>query len=209
MPVLLRHLRRIFRLYGIRPFALPSIAFLVVAVLFDQHAGDFSTHREEAERLGKQVERMREKIARQKDFERVIGEGRPAYTRMSGRAVTAAGAAAAQADLQERVRAMLQGLMAEEIAVVPVATAASPKSDIVAIEASFAGVPQQLVRLQKKLEEAPQALRISEIDIQRDIRHPDAGAPERIRAKVRVVAWYVANETNGDAGKAADSRGRR
>lgn len=209
MTVLMRHLRRIYRLYGIRPFALPSIALLAVAVMFDRHVGDFSTHREEAERLGHQVERMREKIARQKDFERVIEEGRPAYARMSGRIVAAAGVAAAQGELQERVRTLLQGLMAEEIALVPVTTAVSPKSGIVAVEASFTGVPQQLVRLQKRLEEAPQALRITEIDIQRDIPRPDAGTPERIRAKVRIAAWFVTNELNGDAGKSTESRGRR
>jgi Skp family chaperone for outer membrane proteins len=202
----LRHLRRIYRLYGIRPFALPSIALLAVAVLFDRHAGDYSTQREEAERLGKQVERMREKVARQKEFERVIDEGRPAYARMSGRVVSAADVAAAQGELQERVRSLLLGLVAEDVAVVPVTTAVSPKSGAIAVDASFAGVPQQLVRLQQKLEQAPQALRITEIDIQRRV---DADAPERIRAKVRVAAWFVSNELNGNAGKPADSRGRR
>lgn len=206
MAAVLRHLRRIYRLYGIRPFALPSVALLAVAVLIDRHADDFSTQREEAERLGKQIERMRDKVARQKEFERIIDEGRPAYARMSGRVVSAAGVTAAQSDLQARVRALLHELMAEDVVVVPVTTAVSPKSGTIAVDASFAGVPQQLVRLQQKLEAAPQAMRITEIDIQRRV---DAGAPERIRAKVRVAAWFVTNDLNGDAGKSADSRGRR
>jgi len=206
MAVLLRHLRRIYRLYGIRPFALPSIALLAVAVLLDRHAGDFSTQREEAERLGQQVERMREKIARQKEFERVIDEGRSDYARMSARVVSAASAAAAQRHLQENVRRLLQDLMAEGVAVQPVTTAVSPKSGMIAVDASFSGVPQQLVRLQKKLEEAPQTMRMTDIDVQ---RLADAGAPERIRTQVRIVAWFAHNQLSGDAVKPAESRGRR
>ena len=206
MAALLRHWRRVYRLYGIRPFALPSIALLVVAVVFDSYVGEFSERREEKERLARQVERMRDKIARQKDFERVIEEGRPAYARMSERVFATSDVGAAQAELQERVRSILQELMVEELVLVPASAETSPRSGVVAVEATFSGVPQQIVRLQKKLEEAPKALRIADIDIR---RLPEAGTPERVRTKLRIAAWFVHNELNGDAGKRAEPRGRR
>ena len=207
MAALLRHLRRIHRLCGLQPFALPSIALLLVAVLFDQYAGDFFSRREDVDGLARQVERMRDKVAQQGRFEQIVSDGRPTYTRMSGRVFSASGPEQARADLQAQLQTFLQDLPAEDVSVVPAGQDAPGKSGMVAVEATFAGVPQQLVRLQRKLDEAPQTLRIAGIEVKRV--SGEGSVAERIRVKIRVEAWFVRSEPNNGPGKRADTRDRR
>lgn len=201
----LRTYRRIYRLYGIRPFAIPLIVLLSLAVLFDRFAGDYGTRSDEAEKATKQLAAMKAKTAQQARFDQIIAEGRPAFQRDAARAFSAADSRQAAAALQAQVQKVLAEIAADGVSVKPVGAEVRGEVGTIAVEAAFSGVTQQLVRLPQKLAAQPQLMRLVDVTV---VAGPEgAPAPDRIEVKARVEGWFLRSpDPKPGVGKRADAR---
>lgn len=202
----MRHYRRIHRLYGIRPFAIPCIVLLALAVLFDQFAGDYGTRAEEAEKAARQLATMRAKVAQQQRFDQIIAEGKPGFPRDAARAFSAADSRAAASAMQAQVQQLLASMNADSVVVAPAGPEVRGEAGLIAVDVAFGGVPQQLVRFPQQLAAQPRLMRLVEAAI---VTGP-AGAPvpDRIEVKGRVEGWFLRTpaDTKPGVGKRADAR---
>lgn len=201
----MRNYRRIYRLYGIRPFAIPLTVLLALAVLFDQFAGDYGSRRDDAEKVTRQLAAMKAKTTQQVRFDQIIAEGKPAFQRDVARVFSAVDSGQAAAALQAQVQKVLAELNADGVSVKPVGPEIRGEAGLIAVEAGFVGVPQQFVRLPQKLAAQPQLLRLVDVAV---VAGPEgAPAPDRIEVKARIEAWFLRiPDPKPGVGKRADAR---
>lgn len=192
-----RDLKRIYQRYGIRPFAVPLVAVLGLAVLFDQYAADYSEHLDEATRVSQAQALVTTRLERRRHVEQLQVERKAAFEQAAGRVFVAGDAPQALGELQSRVKSLLERLYAREVSVVPSGALPEQSAGVIEVEARFNGVPQQLPRLQQQLAAEDKMLKL--VGIALDVA-PEGPVGDHLLVRLRIAAWYTQQDLRPGVG---------
>lgn len=199
--------RRAYRQLGIRPFALPCIALLGVAVVFDRFSDDYLEQLGRVDDQARTLDVQSAKLDQAERVEAIHAQLVPRSRQVSGQLIDAADVPQALAALQTRVQAALAAAYVQGASVTPVAPDSDAVDGVLGVDVTFAAVPQQLPRLEQALLGADRLLRIGSIDIR--VRTSASGGQE-LMVQARVIAPYriVVELQAKDGGKTAKPGGR-
>lgn len=199
---MIRDLRRLYRRHGIRPFALPCIVVLGLAVLFDRHVGTYAEHRDDLAQARAERELIEARLERKERIEVGHAERKSRADALLARALAGKDAAEAQSALQSAVSALLGSIYAAPAEFHPVEPLPTGDSGVVALDVVFSAVPQQLPRFEQALAMADKELRLSAIEL--TVRPAPRGGDELL-VRARVAGLFHASVA--DARKPSAAQG--
>jgi hypothetical protein len=197
-----REWRRIYSLYGFRPFGLLLAALLVVVVVADQFSTDFAEQDEARQKLEREVGGMRQKLGRQKQIEIALQTNQARLDSAAGRLFSGAAPQQAAVDMAAGVDKWLAASTIKSNGSSPQAPQVRGDVTYLLVDASMNLLPQQLIRLLQDLPSGPFALRLNELEL----RVSDPEAPSELQARARFEGLYL--PPRGPVKNASETGGR-
>lgn len=197
-----REWRRIYSLYGFRPFGLLLAVFLVLVLSIDQFASDFSEQDEARQKLEREVRLMRQKIGQQKQIETALQANQARLDSNAGRLFSGTTPQQAAVDMASSIDGWLGGNNIKSNGSSPQSPQVRGEVTYLPLDASMNLLPQQLVRLLQELQGASFALRLNELEL----RVSDPEAPTELQAQARLEGIYLpprgpVTNTSGTGGR--------
>lgn len=177
---------RAFRRKGIAAFLMPSLVLVMMVYGYVEYVDGYFENLDEADTVSTKLESTQEeiRIAREMDKRKIVLK--PDYDLWQSRAFIAPTREAALEAMKASLTQTLQNLYFEKVQIdVPKVDAtdagknaktADKTTDLIALEAQFIGVPQQLPRLEAELQTQAQSIRVSEVKIKAVVPPPPAPA---------------------------------
>lgn len=164
---------RALRRKGIAAFLMPLLVIVMMVYGYVEYVDNYFEHLDEADSVSTKLEASNEviRIAREMDKRKIVFK--PDYDLWQSRAFVAPTREAALEAMKASLTQTLQNLYFEKVQI-DVLKADAPKAaekttekttDLIALEAQFIGVPQQLPRLEAELQTQAQSIRVSDVKI--------------------------------------------
>lgn len=164
---------RALRRKGIAAFLMPLLVIVMMVYGYVEYVDNYFEHLDEADSVSTKLEASNEviRIAREMDKRKIVLK--PDYDLWQSRAFVAPTREAALEAMKASLTQTLQNLYFEKVQI-DVPKADAPKAaekttekttDLIALEAQFIGVPQQLPRLEAELQTQAQSIRVSDVKI--------------------------------------------
>ena len=167
---------RAFRRKGIAAFLMPSLVLVMMVYGYVEYVDGYFENLDEADTVSIKLESTQEeiRIAREMDKRKIVLK--PDYDLWQSRAFIAPTREAALEAMKASLTQTLQNLYFEKVQIdVPKNEKTTDKTtDLIALEAQFIGVPQQLPRLEAELQTQAQSIRVSEVKIKAVVPPPPA-----------------------------------
>ena len=178
-----RDLIRAFRRYGVRPLILPFVVIASILIIFELNSDDYLTHREDAADLARRIEVMDSITRISKAVEEKSELLKPEYAQIQNRAFLTGTAQNSADSMQNHLMGLLQSLYFENIKLVKLSPQQDGNAVVLAIDAQFTGVPQQLPRLESALAANQKAMRVNRLQIKTIGDTSGSGAHIEINAR--------------------------
>ena len=182
-----REWRRLYSIFGYRPFALLLAILLGFILVADQMVADFTVQDEAREKLDRQVHAMRQKLGRQKQIEIALQTNQAKLDSSVSRLFSAATPALAGSQMAATIDKWLGSSDIKSNGSSPQAPQLRAEVNYLPVDVSMTLLPQHLIRLLQQLPAGPIALRLNELEI----RVSDPDAPSELNARARVEGIYL------------------
>jgi len=156
---------RAFRRYGVRPLIIPFVVIASILIIFELNSDDYLTHREDAADLARRIEVMDSITRISKAVEEKSELLKPEYAQIQNRAFLTGTTQNSVDSMQNHLMGLLQSLYFENIKLVKLSPQQDGNAVVLAIDAQFTGVPQQLPRLESALAANQKAMRVNRLQI--------------------------------------------
>lgn len=184
-----RDLVRAFRHHGIRPLVIPVLVVASILLVVAQNIDGYLTHQEEATDLALRLEVMESTF----QFSKIIEEKnellKPEYSQIQARAFLSGNAEISVDSMQNHLTGLLQSLYFENIQLAKLGPAQNRNAAVLAVDAKFTGVPQQLPRLEAALAVNQKAMRVNRLQI-KALKDASGGGP-RIEINARFLGLHL------------------
>lgn len=197
-----REWRRIYSLYGFRPFGLLLAALLVFVVVADQFASDFTEQDETRQKLEREVRIMRQKLGQQKQIEIALQTNQARLDSSVSRLFPGDTPQQAAVGMAGSIDGWLGGSGIKSNGSSPQPPQSRGDIYYLPLDASMTLLPQQLVNLLQQLQMAPFVLRLNELELW--VSDPEA--PTELRGRARFEGIYL--PPRGPVKNASETGGR-
>ena len=182
-----RELSRVYRLHGIKFFALPVIVVLFLVAFADRELPGYLENRAEKTELTNSLESNAAVLALGKKLQQNFETLSTEYDTSHKLTFSNTDPAQAGADLKEQVRQILQSLYFDSIELLDVSERKKGNITILTTGARFVGVPQQLPRLEAALAKSPRLLAVDNLEISVVDDHERGGQQLLILARFSAI----------------------
>ena len=175
---------------GVRLLILPMVVLAALAYAYWEYTGAYFDHWDETTTLGTKLDVVDAELDLRDNIKNRHDALKPEFTLAQTSAFRTASRDEALGQMKSMLTQMLGSLYFEVIQVEP---AKSPsQANILAMDAEFSGVPQQLPRFELALQSQAKPMRVENVQI-KTIAAPKGGEPH-IEIKARIVALHLPPE---------------
>ncbi|MFC4161836.1 hypothetical protein [Chitinimonas lacunae] len=191
---------RLYHLLGFKPFAVALAALLILLLWVDESSKRIDATQKRFSTESVEYRRMKALVDMRKKIDEALKRDSTRLPQEQARAIVAENVDAAAVMLLGELQGRLGGVKIENPQLTPLTGSVKghPASPVVAVDAEFAAVPEQVVHWIDSIQTSQRLMRIAEIRLEGD---PAIELP-KLKVRARVEALYMAPEVKPKGAKA-------